>query len=243
MDHAHRVTFAPISTIRAVVLRETKLASPRRTVICDTQRAVLRETLLLCIGTKSHCTPVEARMHRSHGRHSSVPVLHLTETSPGARSQLHVEHLPNASVTPSLVIRGLTSRSTGVDALLSHFVCDIHLGRGTDSGLSTAACGFDIPATGSRDGGSFPVKQLTVSRATVRYMASQTRPSLWRRTRFAVAQEDRVCTCFTRNAAEDCTPLRRRSSLTHHFERSGVEALRGSQTVPGGPTTPTDGSP
>src|SRR5690625_7064402 len=64
-------------------------------------------------------------------------------------------------------------------------------------------------------------------------MASQTRTSLWRRTRFAVAQEDRVCTCFTRNAAEDCTPLRRRSSLTHHFERSGVEALRGSQTVPG----------
>src|SRR5699024_12624537 len=74
-------------------------------------------------------------------------------------------------------------------------------------------------------------------------MASQTRTSLWRRTRFAVAQEDRVCTCFTRNAAEDCTPLRRRSSLTHHFERSGVEALRGSQTVPGGPTTPPDGSP
>src|SRR5690625_1121166 len=57
-------------------------------------------------------------------------------------------------------------------------------------------------------------------------MASQTRPSLWRRPRLAVAQEDRVCTCFTRNAAEDCTPLRHRSSLTHHFERSGVEALR-----------------
>src|SRR5699024_10442322 len=75
------------------------------------------------------------------------------------------------------------------DALLSHFVCDIHLGRGTDSGLSTAACGFDIPATRSRDGGSFPVKQLTVSRATVRCMASQTRPSLWRRKRLAVAQE------------------------------------------------------